>query len=427
MKTAAKKTAVPFVAHKLRSHFGKQRLEQLVTASRNFPLSARVDVQLALDKIFAERFKAELIGVHRRFGHETMTIPELLTTDNYAALVAPLQHLEIDIGDVAPARCLSHGLWFSATGHIRFAVLLSPAMIYGRHSAMHVEIAVPPGDEGKVISLEQSDDYAGHAGSVRVHKLRTVTRDELILPRKTLQLLERNVYGFIKQREQLRKLGMPIKKGLLFYGPPGTGKTHTIHYLASQLPDHTTLLISAEQVGLLDHYFQLARFLQPSIVVIEDVDLIARSRESMGGACEESLLNKLLNEMDGLREDAEVIFVLTTNRPQQLEAAIASRPGRIDQAIEFPLPDAEGRAQLVHLYACGLQITDSIVQEIVRRTENASGAFIKELMRRSAQFSLQDSQAGHLSIKDINSALDEMLFSGGSLNVKLLGGPQLSQ
>jgi len=101
MKTAAKKTAVPFVAHKLRSHFGKQRLEQLVTASRNFPLSARVDVQLALDKIFAERFKAELIGVHRRFGHETMTIPELLTTDNYAALVAPLQHLEIDIVTVS--------------------------------------------------------------------------------------------------------------------------------------------------------------------------------------------------------------------------------------------------------------------------------------------------------------------------------------
>jgi ATP-dependent 26S proteasome regulatory subunit len=222
-------------------------------------------------------------------------------------------------------------------------------------------------------------------------------------------------------------LACPLRRAYFSAGPPGTGKTHTIHYLASQLPDHTTLLITAEQVGLLDHYFQLARFLQPSIVVIEDVDLIARSRESMGGACEESLLNKLLNEMDGLREDAEVIFVLTTNRPQQLEAAIASRPGRIDQAIEFPLPDAEGRAQLVHLYACGLQITDSIVQEIVRRTENASGAFIKELMRRSAQFSLQDSQAGHLSIKDINSALDEMLFSGGSLNVRLLGGPQLSQ
>jgi hypothetical protein len=58
----------------------------------------------------------------------------------------------------------------------------------------------------------------------------------------------------------------------------GTGKTYTIHYLASQLPKHTTLLVTAEQVGLLGEYFTLARFLQPSIMVIEDVDLIARAR-----------------------------------------------------------------------------------------------------------------------------------------------------
>jgi ATP-dependent 26S proteasome regulatory subunit len=106
-----------------------------------------------------------------------------------------------------------------------------------------------------------------------------------------------------------------------------------------------------------------------------------------------------------------------------LEAAISSRPGRIDQAIEFPLPDAAGRAQLVRLYACGLQLSESVVQEIVRRTENASGAFIKELMRRSAQFCLRDGHAGRLTLDDLTSALDEMLFSGGSLNVRLLGGP----
>jgi cell division protease FtsH len=103
----------------------------------------------------------------------------------------------------------------------------------------------------------------------------------------------------------------------LFYGPPGTGKTYTIHYLASQLPNHTTLLLTAEQVALLGEYFRLARFLQPSMVVIEDVDLIARERTHMHGPGEEVLLNKLLNEMDGLREDAEVLFILTTNRPDQ--------------------------------------------------------------------------------------------------------------
>jgi cell division protease FtsH len=68
----------------------------------------------------------------------------------------------------------------------------------------------------------------------------------------------------------------------------------------------------------------------------------------MHGGGEEVLLNKLLNEMDGLREDAEVLFILATNRPDQIEPALVSRPGRIDQAIEFPLPDEEGRAKLTN-------------------------------------------------------------------------------
>jgi ATP-dependent 26S proteasome regulatory subunit len=142
----------------------------------------------------------------------------------------------------------------------------------------------------------------------------------------------------------------------------------------------------------------------------------------MRGACEESLLNKLLNEMDGLREDAEILFVLTTNRPDQLEAALASRPGRVDQAIEFPLPDESCRRQLVRLYAFGVPVSEDVVDEIVLRTKNASAAFIKELMRRSAQFYLEGGGAGPLKKENLSAALEEMLFSGGSLNLKLLGG-----
>ena len=137
---------------------------------------------------------------------------------------------------------------------------------------------------------------------------------------------------------------MSQKKGLLFYGPPGTGKTHTIRYLASVLKDHTTLIITAEQVANIDEYMTLARLLAPSMVVIEDVDLIARSREDMRSPGEEVLLNKLLNQMDGLKEDTQLLLVLTTNRADTLEQALAGRPGRIDQAIEFPLPDEQGRA-----------------------------------------------------------------------------------
>ena len=88
--------------------------------------------------------------------------------------------------------------------------------------------------------------------------------------------------------------------------------------------------------------------------------------------------------MDGLREDAEVLFILTTNRPEQIEPALVSRPGRIDQAIEFPLPNEEGRAKLTKMYARGLGISEELMVLIVSRTKGVSPAFIKELMRRCA-------------------------------------------
>ncbi|MDQ6913808.1 MAG: AAA family ATPase [Verrucomicrobiota bacterium] len=433
------------VSKVLRHHFGKTLLEDLITARRTFPITSQVDLQVALDRVLQPSIKCKLIGLHAQFGHETLIFAHLLRDENYPVLIGPLQFDEVDVGEVAAARCLRQGLWLLQDRKTRCAVLLTPAERYGRRDGIHLEIAVPPGQEGlkvsrdlldrvekmvnesgsyrgRVISLEVSDDYSGRVGSVKVHRLRSVVREDVILPEKTLTLLERNVSQFISQRDRLRKLGMAIKKGLLFYGPPGTGKTHTIHYLASQLPNHTTLLITAEQVALLDEYFQLARFLQPAMLIIEDVDLIARARETMRNACEESLLNRLLNEMDGLREDAAVLFVLTTNRPDQLEAALASRPGRIDQAIEFPLPDEDGRRKLVHLYARGLKVPEKVVSVIVAKTNKASAAFIKELMRRCAQYFLQTNGGGSLAEDQVEAALDEMLFSGGSLNVKLLGG-----
>jgi ATP-dependent 26S proteasome regulatory subunit len=164
--------------------------------------------------------------------------------------------------------------------------------------------------------------------------------------------------------------------------------------------------------------------MQPSIVVIEDVDLIARQRTEMRSGSEEVLLNSLLNEMDGLREDSEVLFILTTNRPDQIETALVSRPGRIDQAIEFPLPDEDGRAKLTRLYARNLQASDEIVDLVVKRTKGVSAAFIKELMRRCAQFQIESGEGTNLSEPSLDSALEEMLFAGGTLNRRLLGAEE---
>ena len=221
---------------------------------------------------------------------------------------------------------------------------------------------------GKVLSLEASQNARGTSGLVTVHRISGVARDDVILPRSTLELLERNVFRFAEQRPALKSMGLPMKKGLLFYGPPGTGKTHTIRYLAASLPGHTTLLITADQVANIEHYMTLARLLSPSMLVIEDADLIARQREDMNGPCEEDLLNRLLNEMDGLAENSEIFFVLTTNRPEAIEVALRARPGRIDQSIEFPLPDAEGRMKLARLYGRGAPISAETLDHIVERT-----------------------------------------------------------
>jgi ATP-dependent 26S proteasome regulatory subunit len=251
-----------------------------------------------------------------------------------------------------------------------------------------------------------------------------VFRDELILPEKTLGILDSNVEGFISTRQAIKHMGFSGKKGLLLYGPPGTGKTHTIHYLASQLPGHTTLVIDSD--ALRNHvrtYFELARFLQPSMIVIEDVDLIATARRGvMGGSGAEMVLNTLLNEMDGLRADADVFVILTTNAPETLEPALAARPGRIDQTIEFILPDDSCRRRLVTLYAGSLEVSADILSDVVARTAGASPAFIKELMRRCAQYHVETGGAGALRGEAIDNAMDQMLFQGGKLNLKLLGG-----
>ncbi|WP_456794348.1 AAA family ATPase [Bradyrhizobium sp. USDA 4513] len=416
-----------------------------MTRSRQFPGHMRADVQIAIDKLFD--VPIHFFGIHEQHRYETLAIASLMENSRNAPPIAPPQYHDVDVGEPESVKCLTNGLWLCQTGELRYAVLLSYHRDYQTEPGLRIELAVPAGVagnalvqrtfaeleaavhaarsyRGKILSLEDAADYRGRARGVTVHRLPTVARDDVILPDRTLRLLDRNVLDFVESRDLLRKLGQSTRKGILLYGPPGTGKTHTIRYLATNLPDHTTLIITAEQVGLLGAYMSLARLLQPTMVVIEDVDLIARDREDMGGPCEESLLNKLLNEMDGLKEDCDILFVLTTNRPEELEGALAGRPGRIDQAIEVPVPDETGRGKLIRLYGKGLPLEPPVVDAAVQRTAGVSAAFIKELMRRIAQASIARGGGRDVTADDIDAALNEMLFDGGRLNVKLLGGAQ---
>ena len=175
----------------------------------------------------------------------------------------------------------------------------------------------------------------------------------------------------------------------------------------------------------------MARSLQPSMVVIEDVDLIAEDRGMHPG--QHPLLFQLLNEMDGLAEDADVRFVLTSNRADLLEPALAARPGRVDQAVELMLPDLAARRAVFELYRGRLEIDVSGLDDVLRRTDGVTASFVKELIRRAAVGAAErtigsgaaerEVGPGQLSVSaaDLTAALDELLDQRNAMTRILLG------
>ncbi|WP_329068525.1 ATP-binding protein [Amycolatopsis sp. NBC_01480] len=211
------------------------------------------------------------------------------------------------------------------------------------------------------------------------------------------------------------------KRGLLLHGPPGTGKTHTVRYLMGRLPGSTVVVLTGSAMRFVAKAATLARRLQPSVVVVEDVDLIAEDRSHhMGGG---PLLFSLLDAMDGVGGDADVTFLLTTNRASQLEKALADRPGRVDLAVEIPLPDAAGRAALLELYSRGLNVTADLAP-VVEATEGVTASFVKELLRRATLRAItarpEDPQVTIVDA-DLAEALAEMKDARGALTRSLLG------
>jgi ATP-dependent 26S proteasome regulatory subunit len=162
--------------------------------------------------------------------------------------------------------------------------------------------------------------------------------------------------------------------------------------------------------------------------VVEDVDLIAEQRDHYPG--ENPLLFQLLNEMDGLAADIDVTFLLSTNRADLLEEALAARPGRVDHAAELPVPDAAARARLIRLYQGSLVLDLSDLDAVIARSEGVTASFIKELLRRAAlQAAEHDEQdgvqaSGALRVTDahMTAALDQLLDTRSALTQVLLGG-----
>jgi len=184
---------------------------------------------------------------------------------------------------------------------------------------------------GQVLSLGGSD-YEPGVGGITFHRRPSLTPHDIVLPPGILERVQRHVAGVVRHRDRLRSCGQHLKRGMLLHGPPGTGKTHTVRYLLGALPDLTIILLAGPSIQFVSEATQMARALAPALVVLEDCDLVAESRDHYPGA--QPLLFQVLESLDGLSDDADVAFLLTTNRVDILEPALAQRPGRIDLAVE---------------------------------------------------------------------------------------------
>lgn len=192
----------------------------------------------------------------------------------------------------------------------------------------------------------------------------------------------------------------------------------------SRLTDATVVVLSGRALTLLPAASALVRQLQPAVLVIEDVDLIAQDR-SMGPGSH-PLLFELLNRIDGVDSDADVTFVLTTNRVDVLEQALVDRPGRVDLAVEIPKPGAEERTRLLRLYSRDVDLDLPDPTAVVEALDGVTASFVRELIRRAVLRRLDEGEDndGRVAVNEatLRAVLEELLSQQQVLTRRILGG-----
>ena len=248
-----------------------------------------------------------------------------------------------------------------------------------------------------------------------------VTDDKIILDENVRRVVERTVIDFHERRAELMQYGLPGRRGILFYGPPGTGKTYTCKYIAHKLQSATTIIATGHALTQIKAVADLAKMFQPSLVILEDVDLMFSERDVNPYT---PLLGDLLDELDGFQQNDQIIFVLTTNAIERVESAIKNRPGRISQCIYLGPPTPKLRREYLTVLLKPYNTHAVNLDHIVSETEGVSQAFLKEMIFRAVQIATEHNLDGEgvvMQQKDVSAALHEMTTGGGRFGKKIIG------
>jgi DNA polymerase III delta prime subunit len=421
----------------LAEHFGAEPTQYPVTAESLSPVELP-NLQLALDAYLGgEGVGHRLSGFAGPVEDVHLSLAGLVHDEGFGIRLGPVSRRVVELDGGRPLPCVTSGLFLLSNGDRRLAVLLTENESGLGRPTVRLEAMAPDAGEaerllaelralraehnvyrGKVLSLDGGGDFGDEDMAIQFRRLPEVARDEIVLPDGVLDTVELHTVEFARQAAKLLAGGRHLRRGLLLHGPPGTGKTLTVSYLIQRLPGRTVIILTGGALGLISEACTLARDLAPAMVVLEDVDLVAQERMMAGSPT--SLLFELMNQIDGIGVDSDVIFLMTTNRAGLLEPALAARPGRVDQAVAIPLPDAGARRQLLDLYCRGLNVELRDDTAVIEATDGVSAAFIRELVRKAALLAARD---GDETLTDLHfSAALDLLAQGGSVTRAMLGG-----
>ena len=222
----------------------------------------------------------------------------------------------------------------------------------------------------------------------------------------------------LKHPDSFRRLGIRPAKGFLLYGPPGTGKTllakacareAEANFIATKSSDLLSKWYgeSEQQIARL---FARARQVAPTVIFIDELDSLVPARG--GGLGEpqvtERVVNTILSEMDGLEELQSVVVIGATNRPNLIDPALL-RPGRFDELIYVPVPDAAGRRHILAIHTKSMPLAADVdLDRLADRSERFTGADLEDLVRRAGMFALRGSiEAVQVTMEHFEWALAE--------------------
>jgi cell division protease FtsH len=223
---------------------------------------------------------------------------------------------------------------------------------------------------------------------------------------------------YLKNPKKYLEIGAKQPKGALLVGPPGTGKTLLAKALAGEAGVPFYSISGSEFIEMfvgvgasrVRDLFEQAKKNAPSIVFIDEIDAIGKSRDGqIGGNDErEQTLNQLLAEMDGFSSEKGVVVLAATNRPEILDKALL-RPGRFDRRIIVEKPDLIGREAILNVHAAQVRIDEGVdLHEIALSTPGATGADLANMINEGALLAVKGGR-NHVSQTDLLEAVEDVI------------------